>query len=173
MDNLEFVELGGRLRPITFNFNVQSDLEQYQNIDKKQEKVERLIDEKLEETGKDELSTEEIEEITEQVGLSEVASNTRLMVFLMLKEGHRKANQDFTTTEVKIRPDEDGNPVKEKVGTRKITKEDVGEWVGEASETALETVTEVFENFRASQEQKDQMEKHNDRGEDNDEGKKS
>jgi hypothetical protein len=172
MDNLTFVQLGGEYRPVTYNFNVQSNLEDYRSrYDEEQEKVERLVEERRREKG-EELTAEEIEEISQRVSTQKAAQNTRLMVFLMLKEGHRKANQDFTTTAYRITPDEEGNPVREEIGEREVTEEDVGEWIDDADEEATDRILEVFENYQATQQQKEQLEKHEARDEGGGEAKK-
>jgi hypothetical protein len=162
--DLTWVKLGDDYRPAIFNYNVQDELERY-FIDERDEAEARLhkaMNRVKERTGKESFSELTEEEKEEVFASQPTIGFTKVQVWACLKEGARKARQDFTVPDVVVEFDEEkGEPVEEVKGTRPVEPEDVGEWLEDAGDSdEIEKLFHMIKESKITKEQEKALEKH-------------
>ncbi|WP_263787288.1 hypothetical protein [Salinibacter grassmerensis] len=155
MDNLTFIKIGGKHRPVSYNFNVVKNIQEELNTSEYREKMASALQEKLQEVG-----AESVEELSEEDKEDLVASQggTDFVLyqwFYCLEEGHRRAGKDFTAEEVEVTYDPEADEMSEEVvGEKEITPEDVGAWLSDLEETEAEKFNEYINEREVSDRQK-------------------
>lgn len=165
MEGVEFVRLGGKMRPVAFNMNVIKDVEK-EFVDERPQLRQRFVSNAqrmLEESGKrslDELTEDEM--VAAYQDSHSVTEYTIFQIYAALKEGARKTNQDFRVPDITVEWDEEKEePVEHVNGTRPATPEDVSEWLEKADGSdALDTIAELMTNNKYQSNQAEALERH-------------
>lgn len=159
MKSLKFVDIGGKQRPVAYNLNVDRNVKRAlkREIPDLESDMERAL-EGIEGAPVGERQ-QRIQNAQLAVGAQHESTMSTITIFQMLKEGHRIAGWDFERDVYRLKPNAEGGIDREKVGTRDIEMDDVGEWLTELSDEADDAIADLMGYNELTEQQADVFER--------------